>query len=402
MDGRAPIMSRRMPVFLRRSTLAACAAAMVLVVAGPIRDAAAQSEQLPSANGNSEDIASPPTDSIPGPNWVEDSGYPAQTPPSNDGWQVCYPFKYYPPGYPAAGGYSDASILLPPDGADACFCTPPPCYFGTFYFETVILDRRSNLDPTGLFFDNTGAVIASTSDLDFDTEAGLRFGLLLASPCGNDWMFEYFGITAFNDSITATDPLGTTGVYFGQALGPVTSLSAHYQSKLNSLEFSVRSRQMRRLAPIAGIRVLRLDESFDITTGAGQFSDAENDLFGFQFGFQGLLYDWGRWRLETTAKAGPYVNDIDVNVRPNSTNPAIVNKHVDHWHSAFVGDLRLGVSCRLGPRTNFRVGYQAMWLEGVALAPNQNGDISYATNRETVDLSGVIYQGGYLGLDLSW
>jgi hypothetical protein len=196
-----------------------------------------------------------------------------------------------------------------------------------------------------------------------------------------------------------------TDLFFGQVGGPWDTLTAEYESKLDSLEFTIRSRQTPRLAPLAGIRYVRVDEEFnslqDPTTRFGWLSNTENDLFGFQFGCQALLFELGPWRLDTTVKAGPYLNDIDVEVHSNNAG-GFLSRHADFWQTAFVGDARVGLVCNLGPRMNFRIGYQGLWIEGLAIAPNQNNNLSFATGLESVDLGGVAYQGGYLGLDLSW
>lgn len=364
------------------------------------------SEAVPPES--SEAWIAQPQPVVPGPGWFADNAIATgeNIPPADDGWRVAFPFKYFPPGQFAGEVGRYAACLFPPEAADGCFCTPPPCYFGTFFFEVLVLDRRSNLEQTDLFFDSTSAAMLNTADFNLETEAGVRVGFLLASPCGNDWTGEYFGIHTFQDSITRTDAAGITDVFFGQTGAALASLTAEYESNLDSLDFTIRSRQARRLALLAGVRYVQVDEVFnsihDPATRVGWFSHSDNDLFGFQFGCQGLIFEAGRWRLETTAKAGPYFNDIDVHVRVNPPGQDFVSKHVSHGHTAFVGDLRLGVVCQLGPRLNFRIGYQGLWIEGMALAPNQNNNISFATNLESVDLGGVIYQGGYIGFDLSW
>lgn len=344
---------------------------------------------------------------IPGPGWLAEDPTTlyGPTPPPQDGWDVAYPFKYYPQGNAAVPDSVYDPSFLPGGLANECFCAPPPCYFGTFYLDALVLDRTSNIEAMDLYFNNANVAILNTADFNLDLEGGVRFGILLPGPTGNDWIGEYFGINSFQDSITRTDVAGVTDLFFGRAGGPFNSLTAVYDSKLDSLEFTIRSRQTPRLAPLAGIRYVRVDEEFsslqDPVTRLGWLSNTDNDMYGFQFGCQALLLDAGYWRLETTAKAGPYLNDIDVDVR-NNDGGALISRHADFWQTAFVGDLRIGFVCCLGARMNFRCGYQGLWIEGLAVAPNQNNNLSFATGLESVDVSGVAYQGGYLGLDLSW
>ena len=392
---------------LGKSLLCALATWALFYATASSLSAIQPSPELPPPDWYVESLPPPQEGYIPGPGWFADdpAAVYSPVPPASDGWDISYPFKYYPQGNTAGDESVYSSSFLPADVPDECFCTPPPCYLGTIYFDVLVLDRRSNLESMDLYFDSLGAAVANTADFDLDMEAGIRFGILLPHPSGTDWIGEYFGINSYQDSITRSAVAGITDLYFGQVGGPWGSLTAEYESKLDSLEFTIRSRQTRRLAPLAGIRYVRVDEMFnslqDPVSRRGWLSDSDNDLYGFQFGCQGLICELGRWRLETTAKAGPYLNDIDVDVRSNDGG-GLISRHVDHWHTAFIGDLRVGLACRLGPRMNFRIGYQGFWIEGLAVAPNQNNNLSFATGLESVDLSGVIYQGGYLGFDLSW
>ena len=95
------------------------------------------------------------------------------------------------------------------------------------------------------------------------------------------------------------------------------------------------------------------------------------------------------------------LDDIDVDVR-NNDGGALNSRHADFWNTAFVGDLRVGMVWRWGALMNFRLGYQAMLIDGLAIAPNQNNNLSFATGSQSVDVGSVVYQGGYIGFDLSW
>jgi hypothetical protein len=352
----------------------------------------------------------PPQPLLPGPGWFTDDVHGAAAgygvPPGADEWPTAYPFKYYPQGHVPSDTPDQVSCLLSPEPSNSCFCTTPPTYFGTFFFDAIALDRRSNLEASPLILDSNNVPVFSTADFNFQTEAGLRAGLILASPCGNDWIGEYFGIQNYEDTVTIADAAGVTDVFFGTGAG-APSLTAEYESSLDSLELTVRTRQTRRLAPLAGIRYIQVAENFnsltDPITRQGRFSRTDNDLFGFQFGVQGLICERGPIRIEATVKGGPYYNDVDVDVQQiPGGQAAVVVRSVQHWHTAFVGHGRIGLVWRLGRRVNFRVGYELLWIDGIALGPNQNNNILYSTNLESVDLSSVVYQGGNLGFDLSW
>ena len=46
--------------------------------------------------------------------------------------------------------------------------------------------------------------------------------------------------------------------------------------------------------------------------------------------------------------------------------------------------------------------YEIVWLDGVGLAPDQSDNFRISTNEGTLDLSTVLYQGGYIGCDITW
>jgi hypothetical protein len=322
-------------------------------------------------------------------------------------WPVAYPFQYYPQGRRPGAVPDYDSCLLSPEPADACFATVPPTYFGTVYFEAVMLDRRNNLEPNDVLFRTNGVPVFNTADFNVPVEAGIRAGVVLSSPCGNDWIGEYFGVHSFQDNALRTDPIGVVPIFFGQ-LGPVLpAITAEYESTLDSAELYVRTRQSRRIAPLAGIRYLQLEEEFNVmqdpVARQGWYSETDNDLFGFQFGLQGLLFEYGPWRMETMLKAGPFYNSADVHAFVNPAGQAtFITRHASSSHTAFLGELRVGLVWRLGRRVNFRLGYDALWLSGIAQGPNQTNNVSFATNLQVVDLSDVLFQGGHIGFDLSW
>ena len=336
-----------------------------------------------------------------------------------NGWPVSLPFKYYPQGAVNDDGMGITAAMSPEERAANCFCTPPPCYFGTFYFTGLVLDRGTNLRPTGLIYDSTLTTeVANTAEFDLETEAGFRLGVWLTNPSGVDWNIEYFDVGNFSDTIFRENPAGLNAFFFGNSfptfpnVTPPTSITAEYESTLDSLEFVVRARQWPRIAPQAGFRFMQVSEHFNLLSDpvrqTGMFSNTDNDLYGFEFGFQGLIWEWCHSRLETTVRAGTYYNDIDVDyyeviydaATDQTTSQPITN--FDTSRTAFSGDFRLTWVYQLGPRCNFRIGYQALWLDGIALAVNQNTTRQFQPPIQVIDVSHVLYQGGEIGFELSW
>src|SRR5262245_44784752 len=92
----------------------------------------------------------PPQPVVPGPGWLSDDPnrlpYCDGTTLGDNGWPVPAPFKYAPQGHRPSASPDLESCLLTPEDPDSCFFTTPPTYFGTFYFDVIALDRRSNLE----------------------------------------------------------------------------------------------------------------------------------------------------------------------------------------------------------------------------------------------------------------
>lgn len=323
------------------------------------------------------------------------------------GWPVAIPFEHYPQGAVFEDGSGLYPCLLPTESPDRCFCTPPPCYFGTFYVAGVVMDRRTNLRPAGLIYDaGMTTELANTSEFNLDPEAGFRFGVWCSHPCGIDWNLEFTSVGNFVDTVRREDVATLNAPFFGGVFAtPPTALVAEYTSSLDSFEFGLRARQCPRWAPRIGIRTLQLEEGFhlltDVSNRSGFFSNTDNELFGFQFGVQALIHQWSCSRLETTIQAGPYLNDIDVDATYTTGGQTVLVENSTNA-TAFVGDLRVHYVYQLGPRVNFRVGYQAFWIDGVALAVNQNTTRNFQPAISTYDLSDVLYQGGEIGFDVSW
>jgi len=301
---------------------------------------------------------------------------------------------------------ADSNSLLPCAPLDSCFCSRPNCYFGSASLSIVALERLQRPDAHDIFYvDNPATMgldfdnpVGNAQQLDLSTKVGVRFDMILPSKCGCDLNINVLAVHDSRNTLTADD---ANVFYWFYNAAPATleaSYTAQYESDLGSVELNIRTRQARRLAPLAGFRVLELEETFNISSAAGSVtSKADNVLFGVQFGMQGLLLNWKRWRLETSLKAGAFHNDIDLIAQAENGE---INQCFSHI--AFVGDLQLTASYQVAPRLLVRVGYQGLWLEGMALAPDQTDNGAILLGRATVDLGTAIYQGGFIGGEFTY
>ena len=242
---------------------------------------------------------------------------------------------------------------------------------------------------------NNGEQIYSTSDLDFQYEPGIRATIGLGHAgicCLPAFEITYLGIYDWDERVGATgDNLLSLAGDLGSVVNGFTlaeGIGTEYGSKLNSLETNYFGCILetcccdcyRRLEWLAGFRYLSLDE--DLTTlgynenvaNAVYRIDTNNDLYGGQLGSRYRAFK-GCWGFEAVGKAGIYGNDSDQQqfiVDELGVNDVVLRSaSASGGYTTFVGELGLSGIAKLTRRCSLRCGYNVMWIEGVALAPNQ-------------------------------
>ena len=99
-----------------------------------------------------------------------------------------------------------------------------------------------------------------------------------------------------------------------------------------------------------------------------------NDLVGVQIGSDWFYQDC-RWRFGVRGKAGPYFNFADQSslvTQQTATPIPDRNESAAHQDSlAFVGEVNLMGAYQIRPNMALRASYDLMWINNVALAPNQ-------------------------------
>ena len=294
-----------------------------------------------------------------------------------------------------------------------CFRDPGPCWLGQASFDLLMFDR-SDADSRTIVTDGVGGgELLNTTDLGFPVTAAFRFNLVLAGDDGCDLVFNYLGskLERSRNNTVATDR------YDFFEFSPIiaesgTQFQTSYTSELNSVELNSRLRQWSWFAPMAGIRFIQLEDAFDRfadgTTDL-QLSMTDNELWGFQVGGEALLWDGGGVRLQSTVKGGVFYNDLELNTGGGDitlTGPPITIVETSAKFStenvAFFGEVNLELAYRIGPQFSIRVGYTAMWLDGVALAPDQHDDFFLQAGNGTFDFGTVMYHGSYIAAELTW
>jgi len=273
---------------------------------------------------------------------------------------------------------------------------------------------------------NNGAPLISANDPQFPVAAGVRafYGERNPNECG--WELGYFGVYG----MSATRGASVTPPDFLQVpnpIGPVLTADGEnatvkYNSVINSAEANVfRTSNYWRdyteswltLDWLAGFRYVSVEEQASIVTSCCTDEATvpytvrtRNNMFGGQIGSR-ARWTWDRWALEGWAKAGILGNaekQIQDPLTPFSGPPPVREaRSATGTDVGFIGDINISAIYRLTDVWGIRVGYNTVWIGGLALAPNQfdfaNTSLA-GTGLNSGD--GIFLSGANLGLEARW
>lgn len=268
----------------------------------------------------------------------------------------------------------------------------------------------------------TGNVVLDSGDLtrEFGYEPGIHVALsyiqddksIYEASVLYVWDWE---ASKTKDSTTNSLTIPFKDNSFASNFFQVPELQAYYRSQCYTAElnywrtFSSSRTALLSLSGVGGFRFASLQEKFSITaTEAQDFIkytiNAANDLIGAQLGFlfqinalQGLHWD-------LSGKTGLGLNRIEIKTflgdQHNTAQLRNLSKQTFQTN-VFVEGYG-GVGYRVLPSLDIHAGYEALYLCGVALAPNQIGTAS-RENAFHVKKNGYIVLYGFtLGLDYSF
>jgi hypothetical protein len=95
-----------------------------------------------------------------------------------------------------------------------------------------------------------------------------------------------------------------------------------------------------------------------------------NNLYGFQIGGDAKLWEFGRLALDAQFKAGVY-DDVAGQSALVSMAKQLYPARATASAAALAGEADLSATYRLAHGFALKAGYEALWLDGVALAPGQ-------------------------------
>jgi len=257
---------------------------------------------------------------------------------------------------------------------------------------------------------------------------GPRVGLIRHGDSGYDLELSYFQIDGWSSdrSVGPDYPIDwlvmrAPGGFTQTNQKPMLATQAmvwDYVTKLYNAELNMRWNPTSQLTVLAGFRWMNLGENLVGTLDPPTYpwestwtfwnTTTTNNLYGFQIGADGKLFERGRFSIGGLAKAGIFDNNAE-----QTTEVSVIFKR-QRWayastnHAAFVGETGLQCKYQVTERLLLRAGYEAIWLQGVALAPGQIQRTQ--TDLDTVSVqafgvncdSGVFYHGATAGLEYSF
>ena len=332
---------------------------------------------------------------------------PAEPPPGT--FLNTYP---EPGAYPPPGGPPAPAPVFIPAGPDVWVI---PRW--SFNFDVNFM-QRSTTRSAPLFVDGSGqTVLNSQTDLNFPVECGFDLSAVCHFPSGWELEFGYFQVDGWvaNNFV----PNNSFVVVGNNETVPTIDTNAHYTSSIYLSEINLRRQVNEWLNLLIGFRGGELDEDYvalsnatTILQSAAAFeSRTTNSLYGFQIGADVKLINTAPWHVNTWCKVGIYGNDIAQHSIVASSpgllvvggDPNLLSAELDGHasHLAFLGELGLAASYDFSSHFSARAFVQAVWISGVALAPEQIAGTNFDAGTLAISGDGsLFYYGGGLGLQL--
>jgi hypothetical protein len=164
------------------------------------------------------------------------------------------------------------------------------------------------------------------------------------------------------------------------------------------------------LALLVGFRYLQLDENFNINaTDPDSFSSnyhlrTRNSLVGAQLGGR-IKRSYNNFGIDFIGKAGVFGNAAAEHQTVDDFNSTISlrDASANHGQVAFVGELALNARYQLTDHLSVRGGYTLLWIDGIALAPDQLDFTFSADSGTTLASTGNVFMHGpSAGVELRW
>lgn len=367
-----------------------------------------------------------------------------------------------PDGGTAATAISGSdSVVMQSELCNGLCCRACPCYYVNV--EAVFLKEEPRFRNQPLLInDLNGNVLETASGLGYVEDPGIRATFGYRTCCGRAIEFTYFGLfrngttSVYQNpdptNIVLTFPTGPQGNVFLNMNRVQTDYSTYLQSfelnfpcccgccctegcgtdcgsgcnngcEASCGEASCEEASCGKCARpacwchsvewYAGFRYIEVGNDMNIGvtsypppyTETGSYTvHAINRLFGGQIGGR-LRGTYNRFGLELSGAAGIYGDDASQSQTViDYPNFPIRATSAQQNFAAFEGEINLSGIYRLNNVWDVKAGYSVIWLEGIALAPDQL-DFNFATAGSGNQLSaagGLFLQGVNVGLEARW
>lgn len=258
--------------------------------------------------------------------------------------------------------------------------------------EAVLL-RRTPLNNQIIVVEDpsagTNPVAVSVARLDaneisFNNNAQPGLGLTLGRQIDNVSAVEisYFGLYNWTSGavVNGANSLSLPGTIAitTQDFFLADEVAVSYESHLNNMEINYKQ-TINGLSLLGGFRYINIDEEFnmrfhDVDTGTSNYViHTANNLIGGQVG---LGWHWGvgdRLEADWFSKVGVFGNAQYMNQWMADFGNLLPRRDfTDHsTHTAFVAEVGVNVRLRVTEWMTILGGYRFIWLDGLALAPQQ-------------------------------
>lgn len=210
-----------------------------------------------------------------------------------------------------------------------------------------------------------------------------KLDVLFQSKHGGHWEIETLW-AHWDNSVDLIGPNLSTP--FLPGLNP-DAINYNYDSQLFNIEFNYRQQWTPGLTFLVGPRYLSLEEHVDFTSDTLiifpppidnlQFEtentiDTKNPLIGGQVGLEWDFALFSGMSVSSFLKVGGFANSARATLTSQTTVQEEIEERRTKNTGSFVGEVGGRLNFDLaGPALVGFIGYQAMWIDGVALAPPQ-------------------------------
>jgi hypothetical protein len=347
--------------------------------------------------------------------------FPTVDAPSNESEPVPTP-DTGPPLDTAAPSQAFETIN-PCDACNACqpcdCCVIPQCCCGpvwTFRAGAVFLEHsRPTSSPIVTTNGAVGApAVVDASQLHPSAGWGYDLSAIRSNFLGGPRSLEirYFGVYGFNANSGPTAVTAANGTPFVNnplfVAGTGATFTNSYGSQLQSFEINSRRRRRDWLELLVGFRYIDLTEKMTDTFSfvrTGISTDnvrSFNSLWGAQVGADAFVWQRGRLAIDAITKVGIFDNNAGNSVVSTLASGTQLKSTAGLGQGTFVAEAGLSASYRVTQNWALRTTYQMLWLDGVALAPEQIRTAAPTVlpgGGGTVAMNNVFFNGFFLGME---